>query len=162
MRKHEHQTSRLEKMSNFFGGNHFSKRNPHTNSEAEVLSEEELYCQLLKTEDRLTFSDAGNCHPVTDYIGLVRELTWQQKWDAAAGTMREPHDVTGRVWSDAVERCLAENGSAYIPRMAEPVYIDRPMVLRSGNRLVIHPETEIRLIVGARGTCMIYNFRAES
>ena len=67
------------------------------------------------------------------------------------------HAVSGRIWSDAIELCLLENGTAFIPDTASPVYIDRPIVLRGGNRLVVHPETEIRLHAGAAGTCMVRN-----
>ena len=71
--------------------------------------------------------------------------------------MGQDHDVRGSIWSHAIAQCLAENGSIYIPKMDAPIYIDRPIVLQSGNKLVVHPETEIRLKVGAVGTCMVRN-----
>jgi hypothetical protein len=71
--------------------------------------------------------------------------------------MGQVRDVTGSIWSDAIERCLKENGSAFIPRTAAPIYIDRPIVLQSGNRLVVHPATEILLKIGVAGTCMVRN-----
>lgn len=38
MKKHEHPTNRLEKMSNFFGGGNFSKLNLYTNRIAAVTT----------------------------------------------------------------------------------------------------------------------------
>jgi hypothetical protein len=52
---------------------------------------------------------------------------------------------------------LEEHGGVYIPQISDPIYLDRPIVLRSGNRLVVHPETELRLIVGDAGTCLLGN-----
>ena len=83
--------------------------------------------------------------------------TWQQKWDADRAAVGEPHSVTGRVWSDAFEAALAENKALYVPAMDEPIYIDRPIVLSGGHRLTVHPATQVRLVVGAVGTCMVRN-----
>lgn len=71
--------------------------------------------------------------------------------------MGKPHTVTGKIWSEAIQHCLDLNGSVYIPKMETPLYIDRPIEMSSGNRLAVHPETEIRLIVGKVGTCMVRN-----
>jgi len=122
-----------------------------------LLTETELLAQLRGIEKRVPRGGAETPHDVTKYASLARRTTWTQKWDADARTSREPHEVTGTVWSDAIERCLAETGSVQIPRMEAPVYLDRPIVLRSGARLIVHPETEIRLIVGAVGTCLVRN-----
>jgi hypothetical protein len=121
------------------------------------MTEEDLYRELLRTETKVRFPDAGWPRPVTDYAGLVRHATWRQAWDPAARAVGPVRSVTGEIWSDAIERCLKENGSACVPRMAAPIYIDRPIVLASGNRLIVHPETEIRLKLGAAGTCLVRN-----
>ncbi len=94
---------------------------------------------------------------IIDYADLVRETEWQQKWEPRARSMSQLHDMRGSIWSDVIERCLTEHGYAYVPKISTPIYIDRPIVLRSGNRLIVHPETEIRLKVGTVGTCMVRN-----
>lgn len=121
------------------------------------MKENDLYQELLATENRVCISGAGKPRPVTDYANLVRNATWRQAWDATTRAMAPIHEVAGSIWSDAIERCLQENGSAYIPKMDAPVYIDRPIVLHSGNRLIAHPEADIRLKLGAVGTCLVQN-----
>ena len=118
-----------------------------------------LYQELLTVENRVGKVQVGDLKSVTDYIGLVREAEWRQAWDTGTRSMSQIHNVSGSIWSDAINQCLSENGSVYIPKMDTPMYIDRPIVLKSGDRLVVHPETEIRLKVGAVGTCMVRNSR---
>jgi len=119
------------------------------------MNESDLYLELAAIGSRLRFPANAENPSVTQYTALVREETWQQAWNPEIREIGQVHDVTGNVWSDAIERCLQENGAVFIPRFASPVYIDRPIVLTSGNRLIVHPETEIRLKVGSIGTCMV-------
>ncbi|MDD5707352.1 MAG: hypothetical protein PHR35_15625 [Kiritimatiellae bacterium] len=121
------------------------------------MDEDALYQELLKTETRVPHVASGALRPVTEYARLARTRSWRQRWDATARVMGPDHEVTGTVWSDAIERSLAEQGAAYIPVMDAPVYLDRPIVLRGGNRLVAHADADIRLIVGAVGTCLVRN-----
>lgn len=100
------------------------------------MKEDDLYRELLAIESRVRRRDLGEPRPVTDYVNLVGD---------------------GNIWSDAIERCLRENGSVFIPQSAAPIYLDRPIVLHSGNWLSLHPETEIRLKPGAVGTCLVRN-----
>jgi len=123
------------------------------------MNEEVLYQELLTVENRVGKIQEGDLKSVTDYIDLVQEAEWQQTWDTDTRSTSQIYDINGSIWSDAIEQCLAENGSVYIPKIDTPIYIDRPIVLQSGNRLVVHPETEIRLKVGAVGTCMVRNSR---
>ena len=121
------------------------------------MQENELYQELLTTRDRVPLPHAEAPRAVTDYAHLVRNETWQQAWDAESRTVSQRHSITGRIWSDAIAQCLKENGAAFIPKMDAPVYIDRPIVLAGGQRLVVHPDTEIRLKPGPVGTCMVSN-----
>lgn len=121
------------------------------------MREDELYRKLLAAIRPLPSPGMGELRSVADYAHLVRSESWRQAWNADSRTVGEVHDVRGSIYSDAIEQCLQENGSVYIPRMAPPVYIDRPIMLRSGNRLIVHPATEIRLIIGKAGTCMVRN-----
>lgn len=120
------------------------------------MSEESLYRELLMTQRRVP-GGSGSLHPITDYAHLMRDETWTQAWNPQSRCTESVHEVRGQVWSDAISHCLRRHGAAYIPWSAHPVYIDRPIVLNSGNRLTVHPDTEIRLRVGAVGTCMVRN-----
>ncbi len=121
------------------------------------MNEEKLYQKLLTIQERVGRNEQDKLASVADYVDLVREAEWNQKWDPNTRSMSHSHNVRGNIWSDAIEQCLRENGSAYIPKIIPPIYIDRPIVLQSGNRLIVHPETEIRLKVGTVGTCMVRN-----
>lgn len=123
-----------------------------------MTTENDLYRDLLETATRVRRTDEKKSpRPVTDYKHLVREATWRQAWDAEKRKLGEPHKVNGIIWSDAIERCLEENNSVYIPEMAGPVYIDRSIVLKSDQRLIAAPGAEIRMIIGEAGTCMVRN-----
>lgn len=67
------------------------------------------------------------------------------------GSMEE-----GRIWSDAIRRCLQLHKRVYIPYVAKPIYIDEPIVMRSHYSLKVHPATEIRLKPHTN-TCMLRN-----
>lgn len=121
------------------------------------MSEDDLCRELMTTENRVGRAVSRNAGPVTNYARLVRRETWHQAWDADARAVGPLRPVTGEVWSDAIERCLAEHGSVFIPEMTEPVYLDRPIVLPGKSRLIVHPQTEVRLIAGSAGTCMVRN-----
>ncbi len=123
----------------------------------EAMNENDLYQALLRTADRVRHLDPAGAVPLDGYRHLVRTETWQQRWDTTARVVGDLHTVTGEVWSDAIERCLAENGSAVIPRLTTPLYLDRPIEVKGGDRLIIHPETELRLKPGNVGTCMLRN-----
>lgn len=126
------------------------------------MEENELYQNLLSIEERVPSLNQSELKPITDYADFVREAEWQQAWDPSRRSLGLRHGMRAGIWSDAIERCLSETSTVYIPKMDSPVYIDRPIVLRSGNRLIVHPETEIRLKVGSVGTCMVRNFQVAS
>jgi len=121
------------------------------------MKENDLYQELLATEKRICRPDTREPRPVTDYAKLVRVGTWQQAWDPETRSMGQVHTMKGNIWSDAIDHCLKENGAVFIPKMSEPIYLDRSIVLQSGNRLIVHTETVLRLITGSAGTCMVRN-----
>jgi hypothetical protein len=121
------------------------------------MTEAELHAELLEVESRTPRLSARPAHALTEYAALARDATWRQKWDAGRRAIAEEHEVTGRVWSDAIERCLADHGAVFIPRLDGPIYLDRPIVMRSGQRLVAEPDADIRLKQGAGGACMLRN-----
>jgi hypothetical protein len=121
------------------------------------MNENKLYKKLITIENILPALENEDIPSVDRYADLVWEDEWQQAWDPDVRKMGESHKVRGEIWSDAIERCLAENGAVFIPKIDQPIYIDRPIVLHGRDRLVVHPETEVRLKVGAVGTCMVRN-----
>jgi len=121
------------------------------------MKENDLYQKLLETEKRINRPIGGNPKSITEYAHLARVETWRQEWNPETRSTDQAHAMTGNIWSDAIERCLRENGAVSIPRMTEPIYLDRSIVLQSGNRLIVHPETVIRMITGPTGTCMVRN-----
>ena len=59
-----------------------------------------------------------------------------------------------------INDALAAHGAVRVPHLAEPVCLDRPIVLSSGMRLSIHPKTTLRMNPG-RGGCMARNATLE-
>jgi hypothetical protein len=121
------------------------------------MQQSELYNQLIAIEQNIPPSPLSPPRSILDYADLATEQTWEQQWDAESRQISTPHSITAKVWSNAIEQCLEKNSSAYLPNTISPIYIDRPIVLKSGNRLIAHPQAEIRLIIGAVGTCMVRN-----
>ena len=93
--------------------------------------------------------------PVTKYRALVTKAEWTERRPGPDGQMKTI-DVKAEIWTTAIQACLNEHASVRIPHRDEPYYIDAPLVLKSGNRLFVDPETEIRLKPGTN-TCMVRN-----
>ena len=87
---------------------------------------------------------------VNDYTELITTGTWTEAHPK--GNI----EVTAEVWTLAIQTALKENQSVFIPYTGRPYYIDAPLVLKSGNRLMIDPQAEIRLKPGTN-TCMVRN-----
>lgn len=58
--------------------------------------------------------------------------------------------------SDTLEAALAAHDWVEIPYVPFPLLLDRPILLRSGVRLTVHPETVLRMMDGCGG-CMVRN-----
>lgn len=86
---------------------------------------------------------------------LVRMETWTEKRPTASGGM-ELLTVAAEVWTAAFQAELDEGGRLRIPAREEPYYLDGPLILKSGRRLVADRGAEIRLMPGAN-TCMVRN-----
>jgi hypothetical protein len=87
---------------------------------------------------------------VANYAHLAHEETWTEA--TAAG----PATVTAKVWTRAIQAALDENKTVCIPDAHRPYYIDGPLVIRSGQRLVADAAARLRLKPGTN-TCMIRN-----
>jgi hypothetical protein len=86
---------------------------------------------------------------------LVRRETWDEVWPNADGR-DEARSVTGEIWTAAIQACIDRHQAAFLPARAEPYYLDGPIVLRSGCRLLADPKAEFRLKPGTN-TCMVRN-----
>ena len=115
------------------------------------MQESDLYKKLSSISMNIALPSSPAPRSILDYSDLATESAWQQAWDADSRQLTEPHSITAQVWSDAIERCLSENNCAYIPKMDSAIHIDRPIILKSGDRLIAHPEAEIRMIIGSVG-----------
>jgi len=96
--------------------------------------------------------------PLTEYADLTEARTWRQRWNPRKRKLEaEPLEMAGTVWSDAIDRSLDEQNALSIPEMPEPVYLDRSIIVGSGARIVVHPQTEIRMIIDEVEHCLIRN-----
>jgi hypothetical protein len=93
--------------------------------------------------------------PVDRYRNLVQKGTWTEVWPDAKG-QEQSRTVEGEIWTPAIQAALDQHPAVLIPRRAEPYYLDGPLVLRSGRRLLADPAAEIRL-KPSTGTCMVRN-----
>ena len=92
---------------------------------------------------------------VTDYRNLVTTGEWTERRPGPDGSL-ETVAVKAEVWTKAIQACLDKHDAVRIPRSEKPYYIDAPLVLKTGNRLFVDPETEIRLKPGTN-RCMVRN-----
>jgi hypothetical protein len=86
---------------------------------------------------------------------LVRSETWIEKWPEVSGSL-ESRVVTAEVWTAAFQAELDRAGTLHIPAREQPYYLDGPVVLRSGQKLIAEAKAEIRLKPGTN-TCMVRN-----
>jgi hypothetical protein len=93
--------------------------------------------------------------PVEQYRRLVRTGTWTEVRPDAAGR-DQTVSVTAEIWTAAIQAALDEHRAVRIARRAEPYYLDGPLVLKSGRRLLADPAAEIRL-KPSTDTCMVRN-----
>jgi hypothetical protein len=107
------------------------------------------------TEDLVSRGSVASGANVIGYRRLVREETWVEKWPDGAGAVRA-ETITAGIWNAAIEAALADHNAAYLPARPEPYYLDGPIVLKSGQRLVAARDAEIRLRPGVN-TCMVRN-----
>lgn len=56
------------------------------------------------------------------------------------------HDQPVRVFSAAIQQALDTHQNVEIPYSEQPLYMDRPIVVNSGNALRVHPKTRIILM----------------
>jgi hypothetical protein len=85
----------------------------------------------------------------------VRVENWKESQVDVAGRSRVV-PVTAEVWTEAFQAELDRSGSLHIPARDHPYYIDGPLVLKSGQRILAETGAEIRLKPGSN-TCMVRN-----
>ena len=92
---------------------------------------------------------------VNDFALLVRHGQWTEQWLDGKG-QAETRQVEGEIWNDAIQAALAQGGAVHLPERTAPYYLDAPVILKSGQRLLADPAAEIRLKPGTN-TCMVRN-----
>jgi len=92
---------------------------------------------------------------LNDYRQLVQKSTWSENRPDSSGKMGAI-DVSAEIWTQAMQAVLDSQNMLYIPARKQPYYIDDPLVLKSGQRLIADPAAEIRLKPGCN-TCMVRN-----
>jgi len=111
------------------------------------MTKEEIIQKLTRVEHDLDQMTKGTRYAsVLNYDGLVRK------------TVQEDRKIT--IWSEAIEKALAEAGSVYFPAAKEPYFIDRPIILDSNMHIKADPGAVIRAVEGME-TCMVRNRHLE-
>ena len=85
------------------------------------------------------------------WLELERELEREAGGAAAGGG--ECHALSASAFAEgvcasgALAEALASHDWVSVPRLPFPLLLDRPVVLSSGQRLSVHPETVVRLLL---------------
>lgn len=85
----------------------------------------------------------------------VRTETWTEKWPDKAGQI-QTLSVTAEVWTAAFQADLDADGQLHIPAREKPYYLDGPIILKSGQKIIADAKAEIRL-KPVTSTCMVRN-----
>ena len=106
----------------------------------------------LSVEGPATAEGAVSCE---EYRHLVTQGEWEERWPDGAGGMKTVA-MRAELWSAAVQAALAAHAKVLVPAREKPYYLDAPLVLSSGQTLLVDPEAEMRLKPGTN-TCMVRN-----
>ncbi len=107
--------------------------------------------QVVKTLSATNVESAE----VTQFEPLAVSGAWNEIWPDAKGR-ETSRKVEAKVWNAAIQAALAKHGAVYFPKRDKPYYINEPIVLKPGQRLVADAAAEIRLVPGTN-TCMVRN-----
>lgn len=92
---------------------------------------------------------------VEAFTSLAPLAEWTEKWPNEHGG-QFIRQVRAQIWNAAIEAALDQGGSVLLPHRPVPYYLDGPIILKSGQRLVAAPDAEIRLKPNSN-TCMVRN-----
>lgn len=98
---------------------------------------------------------SGTPASVTEFASLAVTGSWTEMWPDGKGG-EEQRAVTAKVWNAPIDACLDKHGSVFLPASDTPYYLDRPIILKSGQRLSAYRTAEIRLKPNT-STCMVRN-----
>ncbi len=100
---------------------------------------------------------AQNRHPCTveAFRELVTSDAFEERWPGPDGE-EQTVGVTAEIWTAAIQAALDANGCAFIPGREAPYYLDAPIIMRSGYRLLLDTTAEMRLKPGSN-CCMVHN-----
>ncbi|MFZ2657843.1 MAG: hypothetical protein WAX69_23115 [Victivallales bacterium] len=111
--------------------------------------EKSLIGEILDAVKSLSASDLEvKGYEVDQYRDLVKTSSWTEMHCADDGQMQKVN-VNGQIWSDAIQKTLDTHDNVIIPERDEPYYIDRPIVLKSDNHLIVKGKGRIILKPGS-------------
>jgi hypothetical protein len=115
---------------------------------------EQINDRVARSTQALISPPAESCS-VVDFEPLAVTASWTEVWPDASGS-EVASAVTAKIWNVPIQAALAKHGAVFLPKRDKPYYINDPLVLKSGQRLCAHRETEIRLVPNTN-TCMVRN-----
>ena len=91
--------------------------------------------------------------------GTCNLLDWKSLVRTTLCTVRNGDLVSNErceIWSDALERALSDCDCLIVPEVGGTIWLDRPILLRSGQSLSVAERQRIALLPGTN-TCMVRN-----
>jgi hypothetical protein len=129
----------------------------HTPSAGDTLAAEIISRVEVGTTKVIANATSHEAPSVLDFQKLVTNGQWTEIWpDGEENPVSR--QVCGELWNAAIQAALDQSGGVRLPKREKPYYLDRPIVLKSGQTLIGDPEAEIRLKPGSN-TCMLRNER---
>lgn len=108
-----------------------------------------------RVESAVVFEKPKEVANVLAFESLAKKASWTEVWPNANGG-ESVRNVQAKLWNAPIRAALAKHDSVFLPKSDKPYYINEPIVLRSGQRLLADREAEIRLAPGTN-TCMVRN-----
>ena len=94
--------------------------------------------------------------PVRDYFSVTEFKDLVYKLSVKIKFTDEFEKISVKVWSKAIQAAIDTYKNVYIPKLDHDIYLDSPIVMKSGCHLEIDPNQRIHLLPDTN-TCLIKN-----
>jgi len=94
-------------------------------------------------------------HTAHKFRDLIVTDIFEERWPGPDG-QEQTVVVTAEIWTKAIQAALDQSGCAFVPGRPQPYYLDSPIIMRSGYKLILERTAEIRLKPGSN-CCMVHN-----